>query len=300
MEHRVRIAVSLFATAMGAATSAHAQRDAAHWIRTGTFPTRDAALASGIELDESHSVDLDRDGLADELLTLSSHEDEGQALVIARHDTAGWHLGCVDCDAIGGADLWRQPPVTLPTGVVAVRAHEGRNDGRYNVNQVILYWIAPGAAPVQVYDTLNGGDFRSLAALSDGSLVVTRESAPRFQILRWNAAHTLLTAGRPTRQLPAGMTVVPAASAPAATPTSAPATTAPLCTAMPRASFHLRSTETANSEGQEFPAGTPLEVLALASLTRGTTRMYRVRVGPAGTSGYVFLAPAELAPGCPR
>ena len=272
-------------------SSAMAQTNDAHWIRRGTFPTRNAALSAGIEVQDSTSADIDRDGMADDLLALSSNDDEGQALVLARHDAAGWHLSCVDCGAVGGADSWRQT-VILPTGVIAVRSHEGRGDGANNVNELSLYWIAPGASPVQVYQTERGGDVGTIAAQPDGSLVINRNSAPRYQLLTWNAAHTQLTAGHPIRQLPAGATALVSSATPTATSSA--------CTAQPHASFHLRATETATSAGTEFPAGTLVDVLAPSTLTRGSTRMYRVQIAPGGATGFVFLAPTELSANCPH
>ena len=64
--------------------------------------------------------------------------------------------------------------------------------------------------------------------------------------------------------------------------------------------MHLRPTESAASQGPELAAQTPLAVLNAATLVRGTTRMYRVRVVSSGAEGFVFLSRDELGSGCAR
>lgn len=272
---------------------APAQALEARWIRAGVFATRDAGLAPSVEVRDPIAVDLDRDGVDDALLTLARPDDEGQALVVARHERAGWRLSCVDCEAVGGVSWWSQA-VVGPDGVMAVRVHEGRNDGAENVNERLLYWFTPGAAPVEVYESSGGLAFDTLSRRPDGTfLAATGGPSPRFQLLRWNRAHTRLQGDRVRR-------TAPDAPSPAASPSSVPTPSGAGCTATPRASVHLRPTESAASQGPELAAQTPLAVLNAATLVRGTTRMYRVRVVSSGAEGFVFLARDELGSGCAR
>jgi hypothetical protein len=95
-------------------------------------------------------------------------------------------------------------------------------------------------------------------------------------------------------------------SASSAMPGVAPAATAggTTCVISARADFHLRPAAVRASIGTEFPAGTRVEILSSETMTRGTTRLFGVRIVSDGAPengqrGFMFLATEEVPAGCP-
>lgn len=147
-------------------------------------------------------------------------------------------------------------------------------------------------------------DMRTAAASIDGSITI-REVAVGIVIgsavsagLIWAARSYNWFGLGASSQPPAQPPVQPSMQPPVQPPVDSLPNPAGSCRFVSSSTFHLRPTEVLASVGPQLASGVELEILGRSSLTRGQSRMYRVRVVADDRTGFMFLQPSEVPAGC--
>lgn len=172
---------------------AYAQRSPNDWIRTGTHPTRDGALASGREVRSAVSADVDGDGLADELVVVSApneHEPGSEyrriGLVLVRHRTAGWVAEFVTEREEPWTEVSWGPRLASPDGTLVVVQHSSDPPDGPGVSwsyDLMRFGAGVDRAAVHLHG-LPGEELR-FTNQPDGTILVAT-TRRRYAVLQWD------------------------------------------------------------------------------------------------------------------
>lgn len=157
------------------------------YVRTGTYPAREQALAAGVKVVSAQKADLDHDGKPDELLQVRGAAD---ALVVARQTEAGWRLWLVATAAPGRTPRWK-PAVWAGKQVLLRYVVDIKEDDAWRFEYVLdLLPLSGAAPPTQVFAESTPGAARPAARqtwrflpLHDGG-VLLETSDHRYRLLR--------------------------------------------------------------------------------------------------------------------